>query len=165
MEDTEATTRNRITPEVVNVMKHLETREGRLSPPDVVTEAQNPDSLLHEFFEWDDGIAGAKYRLEQARTLIRRVKFEILVDEVTVQSVRYISEPDKDESMYVAQPKIRSKKHASSVMASELTRLLGNANRTVSIAWIHAAILPAGIATNIESVRDSISDILDSCRR
>lgn len=164
MEDTEVTTRNRITPEVVDVLKRLESRVGRLSPPDVVEEAASPDSLLHEFFEWDDVVAGEKYRLEQAQTLIRRVKFEVIVDEATVRSVRYISEPNDDKSMYIAQPKIRSAKHASSVMAAELARLLGNVERTLGIARIQAAILPDGIAENLESVRRSIADILAECR-
>ena len=165
MAETEGTPRNRITPEVVEVLKHLESRAGRLSPPDVIKEAESPDSLLHEFFEWDDTIAGDKYRMEQARKLIRRVKFEVIIDEVTVRSVRYISEPVVDEeSMYIAQPKIRSREHASSVIAAELARILGNVERTLNIARIQATFLPDGIAENLESVRQFVADMLAKCR-
>jgi hypothetical protein len=164
MADTEVAPKNRITPEVVGVMKHLETRAGRLSPTDVLAEAAATDSPLHEFFEWNDTVAGEMYRLDQARTLIRRVKFEVIVDEVTVRSVRYISEPNDDKSMYIAQPKIRSREHASSVMAAELARLLGNVDRTLGIARIQAAILPDGIAGTLEAVRHVVADMLDECR-
>lgn len=46
-------------------------RKGTLLPEDVVETARDPESVLHERFEWNDQIAGHKYRLEQARALIR----------------------------------------------------------------------------------------------
>jgi hypothetical protein len=50
---------------------------GHLTPEAVVNEARSEDSPLHTFFEWDDDIAAEKYRLVQARTLIRIVREEI----------------------------------------------------------------------------------------
>ena len=44
---------------------------GVLQPEKVVEHAANPDSALHSAFEWDDSEAAQKYRLEQARQLIR----------------------------------------------------------------------------------------------
>ena len=44
---------------------------GVLYPKDVVNAARNPNSPLHGAFEWDDGIAAEKFRLVQARELIR----------------------------------------------------------------------------------------------
>jgi hypothetical protein len=51
-------------------------RHGRdlLKPEDVVASARNGDSSLHRYFEWDDTVAGDKFRLMQARTLIREIK-------------------------------------------------------------------------------------------
>ena len=43
---------------------------GVLNPPDVVAFAANPRTALHSRFDWDDAIAGPKYRLWQARQLI-----------------------------------------------------------------------------------------------
>ena len=40
------------------------------TPEEIVEKAKNPNSELHKCFEWDDSIAGAKYRIIQARTLI-----------------------------------------------------------------------------------------------
>lgn len=44
---------------------------GSLTPRIVVDVARDPEHPLHGRFEWDDSIAGEKYRLAQARELIR----------------------------------------------------------------------------------------------
>lgn len=44
---------------------------GTLYPRDVVNAARDPKSLLHDAFEWNNGIAAEQWRLEQARRLIR----------------------------------------------------------------------------------------------
>jgi hypothetical protein len=44
--------------------------EGVCSPFAVVNYARNPETALHSRFEWDDGKAGEKYRLWQARQVI-----------------------------------------------------------------------------------------------
>lgn len=43
---------------------------GVLSPDKVVAFARNPDSALHNKFEWDNSVAAQKWRLHQARNLI-----------------------------------------------------------------------------------------------
>lgn len=50
-----------------------ETR-GELTPAVVVDEARDAAHPLHHRFEWDDTIAGEKYREHQAAALIRKVK-------------------------------------------------------------------------------------------
>lgn len=49
---------------------------GRLDGELVVEEARPEDHPLHTYFEWDDNIAGPKFRVIQAEKLIRRVKIE-----------------------------------------------------------------------------------------
>ena len=46
---------------------------GRIMPEEVVATAAHPDSELHRFFQWDDSEAAEKYRLMQARSLIRSI--------------------------------------------------------------------------------------------
>jgi hypothetical protein len=46
---------------------------GLLKPTDVLEYARNDQTALHKFFEWDDTEAAAKYRLQQARAIIRVV--------------------------------------------------------------------------------------------
>lgn len=64
-------------PEAAIVGAHLDLlrqkMKGELTPQDVVSDARNPNSPLHSFFEWDDSEAAEQYRLGQARGLIRAV--------------------------------------------------------------------------------------------
>jgi hypothetical protein len=59
---------------------------GVLTPDAVVARASNPKSALHDAFEWDDTEAARKYRLEQARQLIR-VCIEVIGDGVDERKV------------------------------------------------------------------------------
>lgn len=51
----------------------IEQNDGALTPAMVVLEARSEFAPLHPHFEWNDGIAADKYRVEQARYLIRSV--------------------------------------------------------------------------------------------
>lgn len=48
-----------------------EQHEGVLKAEDVVAFARNPESALHGCFDWDDNEAAEKWRLSQARAVIR----------------------------------------------------------------------------------------------
>lgn len=53
---------------------------------EVVVEAAAPTSHpLHNRFEWDDSVAGHKYRLHQATELIRSVEVNFVVDETPIR--------------------------------------------------------------------------------
>jgi len=84
--------------------------DGRLTPDLVVEDAQNPDSPLHELFEWNDGVAGHKYRIEQARQVITSVRVVITTEHKTVSTVFYVRDPEADatEQGYVSINKLRS---------------------------------------------------------
>jgi hypothetical protein len=66
--------------------------DGLLHAEDVVEVAKDPSSPLHDEFEWDDSVAAVKYRLVQARVIIRRVFDAVSVDaEETTYIRRYVS--------------------------------------------------------------------------
>lgn len=58
-----------------DVLKELNSiarqNSGLLRAEDVVAFASDPETALHSRFEWDDTEAAAKYRLFQARNIIR----------------------------------------------------------------------------------------------
>jgi hypothetical protein len=56
------------------ILQGIYENEGRLTPALVVDEARPVKSELHHCFEWDDTVAGERWRLEQAAELIRSVK-------------------------------------------------------------------------------------------
>ena len=49
---------------------------SKITPQNVVDLARNENSKLHNDFEWDNEIAGEKYRLSQAREMIQLLTFE-----------------------------------------------------------------------------------------
>ena len=68
---------NTVENELRTIMK---TNGGCLDPADVVAAAASPDSPLHSHFTWSDKAAGAQWRLEEARKLIRSVTITIQAD-------------------------------------------------------------------------------------
>lgn len=55
------------------VCQNLAETEGGLTPKRLVDASRAIDSPLHDEFEWDDSIAGEKYREEQAARIIRQL--------------------------------------------------------------------------------------------
>jgi hypothetical protein len=59
-------------------MKRIEKKFGKLTPK-IVLEASRPKrAFFHKCFEWRDGIAAEKYRLQQARFLINNIEVTIV---------------------------------------------------------------------------------------
>ncbi len=58
---------------VINELERIRLAdpERKLRPEQVVDAARPLTHLLHSKFEWDDGVAAEKHRLQQARQLIR----------------------------------------------------------------------------------------------
>ena len=58
--------------EIKAIVESMESKGELMKPEDMVNYARNnTDSELHKGFEWDDSIAGEKYRIEQARYINR----------------------------------------------------------------------------------------------
>lgn len=57
-----------------NTLQAIYDERGDLTPPLVVEAAADPESPLHARFDWDDKVAGPRWRLEQAAALIRSVR-------------------------------------------------------------------------------------------
>lgn len=64
------------TPEIID--KILEVKENKgLTANNLLYNAKDKKNPLHNFFDWDDSIAGEKWRLQQARVIINEVKIII----------------------------------------------------------------------------------------
>jgi hypothetical protein len=77
--------RRRITHEV-KVATYMEVADvdGRAKAEQIVLRAANPEHPAHEYFEWDDAVAGHSFRVQQARQLIDEVSVEFKRGETTV---------------------------------------------------------------------------------
>lgn len=68
-----------------------ENEEGLLVPSAVVDVAADPDNPLHSYFTWDDSEAAKKWRLVQARALIREIEVTLPEDVNENPIPRYVS--------------------------------------------------------------------------
>jgi len=66
----------------------IEQKFDHVTPDAVLKRAEHSRSPLHKHFTWDDSEAAAAYRIEEARTLIRGVVYEVIVDGQTDKPMR-----------------------------------------------------------------------------
>ena len=67
-------------------LARIHTECDRLTPQVVVDESRPEDAPLHPAFEWDDSLAGERYRHIQARDLIKTVE--------VIQPTNAVPEPE-----------------------------------------------------------------------
>lgn len=79
---------------VGEMIEDLHNNGTEVTPELLVELSRDPDSPAHNEFEWDDTIAAAKYRTEQARLLIAHIRI-IREDE---------PEPEYKERAFVSAP-------------------------------------------------------------
>jgi hypothetical protein len=73
---------------VAEELKKIEKTSGLLNAQEVVDSARPASSSLHGFFEWDDEVAANKFRLNQARVLVRNIKLKVI-------------DPDSNRTLYI----------------------------------------------------------------
>lgn len=54
--------------------------KGKITAKEIVDEAKDSNSPLHEVFEWNDTKAAERYRLFQAGNLLRNLEVEIITE-------------------------------------------------------------------------------------
>lgn len=87
---------------IIAELRALAARNGGIVQPDaVVAAAKRATSAMHGWFTWDDGEAAEKWRLHQARNLLR-VTVEYLSSDKSEDPVRvFVSlRSDKEEGGY-----------------------------------------------------------------
>jgi len=111
--------------------------DGVLTPDDVVKDARRDSSPLHDQFEWDDTVAAGKYRIEQARELIRTVVFTVTTTTDIIQTPYYIRNTSLDakEQGYMAVKEIQTKSEvAYEALRYEFSRAIAVLERANNIA-------------------------------
>lgn len=66
-------------------MERIYNRDGILDPAVIVQESKDEHAPLHRCFEWNDTVAANKYRVNQAKEIIRSI---VTVSEHTNQETR-----------------------------------------------------------------------------
>lgn len=131
-------------------------KNGRVNPVELIEAARNPEHPCHDNFTWDIEQAAQERWRDQARELIRSVKFEVLVEDVGNRVCMYVPSGD-DDAVFVSLPKIRSKSQASAVVLAEVAMLLGNASRAYGIALAKTNIVGADVVAQLMSIREQVA--------
>ena len=63
--------------QVGELLEKLEQSDNGLSPSTLLEASREEGSLLHDEFEWNDGIAAEKWRLSQAQKIILNIRVVI----------------------------------------------------------------------------------------
>lgn len=128
---------------------------GRLTPNLVLEEAEDPDSVLHSLFEWDDTLAARQHRIFQARQIITSVRVVITTENKKISTVYYVRDPDAEplEQGYVSIDRLRTDKDlARESIVMEFSR----ASSYLQRAKAHAQAL--NLNDEIEELIDNINE-------
>jgi hypothetical protein len=128
---------------------------GRLAAEKVLDEAKSPRHPLHSEFEWNDKKAGHKYRLEQARELIRLVTISFVHHSVKICAPYYVKSPHvpANQQGHVALTSSEIQQaDAVAILLAEIERVEGCVERGRAVAALLDRRFPgAGITAHLES--------------
>lgn len=112
-----------------------ESNNNRIDPGEVVADAANPDSPLHDAFVWDDTKAAHEYRIGQAREMIRHVRVEIVLTKRSVVVPFYLSDGDEraDSGYETIEDVGRDAAKSEQVFLRELRAVQGHLERADAI--------------------------------
>jgi len=134
-------------------------KNGKVDPRDLIEAARSPKHPCHGDFTWDIESAAAERWRDQARWIIRRCKFNVIVEDVTEPVVRYV--PDADEDVFASLPKMRSATKVSNVLAAEIQMLHGVASRVYGIAISKQGMVDNSVLVALRMVRDTVAGLVE----
>lgn len=142
-------------------LAELEREHGKLTASQVLNDAMQKNSPLHDQFEWDDSTAAHKHRLEQARTLIRSIRVVSTTTQVTKPVPVYVRDPGARAADQGYKSTVRLKSHKQAARDA-LLEAIGQARAHVLRAQKVAAALDldtdvAEILEKIEAFQCKIS--------
>lgn len=129
---------------------------GSLTPEAVVESARSPESPMHGLFTWDDAVAGQKWRLEQARELIRSVKVVISTEARAISTVHYVRDPSQAAGAqgYVSVTALRrDPEGARAAVLAEFSRAASALARARGLADA------LGLAEQVDTLMESVEEL------
>jgi len=114
-------------------LARIQAEHGNLTPEMILEEARSEASPLHSLFEWDDQVAGEKYRLGQARVLVRIVREEIGEEEdgspIYVRTYVSAWRAGREESGYLSAREVLTSPVSEAILAKALKREIARINQ------------------------------------
>ncbi len=122
-----------------HVQKLANANGGRITPQEILTDAENPDSPIHHCFEWNDKEAAQLHRLNQARSLIRSCRVVFKTDTTKIKSVAYVRDPTRDakDAGYISVNRVKNNTEISrDVLLQEFSRAAAALARAKRLAQV-----------------------------
>lgn len=138
-----------------------EANGGLLTPEAVVNDAKSKSSPLHGQFTWDVKQAAYERWLDQARSLIRTVRIEIVEEEATFKAPYWLHDPDLERGQqgYRSAVEVRSDKDkARAAVLQECSRAVGAIRRARDVAVM------LGLEAMLDEALDHIEALEDLAR-
>lgn len=125
------------------------------TPEDVVDDAKKKNAPYHDYFEWDDSVAGHEYRLNQARVMLRSIEVEVVLESGDIQKTRafHCIVVNGDEKEYVSQSQVFSNAEWS---AQIVEKAMNEARAWCQRYRQYSAL--AGVCNTLEEMLDDIDD-------
>jgi hypothetical protein len=120
-------------------IRSLEDSSGRLEPEKVIEAARPANSPIHEDFEWDLKKAAQQHWIEQARTLIRYVRLEVVIERETICVPFYVNDPIRapKSKTYVELTSVKGQRaQALRVLEDEVDRIASALERARKVALV-----------------------------
>jgi hypothetical protein len=102
----------------------LSGADGEISPDEVVEDACDPSSPLHDEFEWNDAEAAHQYRLDQARYILRAFVSTWVEAGVEIEATSYVSLVEDVETPYREVRRVLSNKELRAQMQAQALKEL-----------------------------------------
>jgi hypothetical protein len=111
---------------VVEALERIakDDKDGIIQPAAVVEAAKDPESPLHDKFEWDDAEAGHQYRLEQARQLIVKTKINVTQPEPEMFNVKIRLSDGSERRGYVTRERAKADPDLSAQVIDDAIRAI-----------------------------------------
>src|ERR1700744_2596460 len=104
--------------------------DRNVSAEKLVEEAKPEDSPIHNCFTWDDSEAAQKYRVEQARYMIRSVEKVIISERgVETRQIAFVSISEGKTSSYVNTTAAMSNERTAAIVIAEAKAALAGWSR------------------------------------
>jgi hypothetical protein len=123
-------------------LKALHDDGSKITPEVVIARARDPESSMHEYFEWDDEVAAQHHRKAQAKKLIQSLHYQ----EVILQGSTVISKSDLKRMFTAA-------KKTTTIMSAEEHVTKADLLRTAVTTTLAQL---KGINTHLAEVRDQL---------
>lgn len=137
-------------------IKALE-KKGKVDPDHLIKAARDPKHPCHADFTWNVEKAAQERWRDQARAIIRRCNFEVIIEDVGNTRVPYYVSDQEDS--FDALPKMRSVENVSSMFEAELAALHGAASRALGIAEAKRGIVGVDRVSKLATICGMIASM------